>query len=115
MLVADDVLEPVARPVLVPTVLAEELLQGPDRHAGINGNRFHALLGDIRELAGDVDRQMGPRVFAREAVIEPLEELLQRGLELANLWDIHARTSINHEGKHTFAMAGGSRRYNLAL
>ncbi len=31
MLVAEEVLEPVAGPVVVPVVLAEEFLQGPDR------------------------------------------------------------------------------------
>ena len=35
VLVADDLLEVVAQPVVVPGVLAEELLQGPRRHAGV--------------------------------------------------------------------------------
>ena len=115
VLVADDVLEPVARLVVVPAVLAEELLQGPDRHAGVEGDRLDALLGDVGELPGDVDRQVGAGVLAGEAVVEPLEELLERGLELADLRDVHARPSVNRGGEHTFATAGGSRRINLAL
>ena len=76
VLVADDLLEPVARPVVIPAVLAEELLQGPGRHAGVDGDRLDALLGDVGELPGDVHRQVGAGVLAREAVVEPLEELL---------------------------------------
>src|SRR5438270_1461828 len=71
VVVADDPLEVVAQPVLVPVVLAEELLQGPRRHAGVDGDRLDALLGDVRELSGDVHRQVGAGVLAREAVVEP--------------------------------------------
>jgi hypothetical protein len=91
VLVADDVLEAVSCPVVVPAVLAEELLEGPHRHAGVDGDRLDALLGDVGELAGDVDREVGASVFPREAVVEPLEELPQRGPELAELRDVHAR------------------------
>jgi hypothetical protein len=66
-------------------------------------------------LPGDVDREMGARVFAREAVIKPLEELLESGLERAEQWEIHARPSVKPEGEHTFAMADGSSQYDLAL
>ena len=83
--------------------------------AGVDGDRLDALLGDVRELAGDVDRQVGAGVLAREAVVEPLEELLQRGLELADLRDVHARASVNHEGEHSSAATGESSRYDLAL
>ena len=108
-------LEVVAQGVVVPVVLAEELLQGPGRHAGVDGDRLDALLGEVRELAGDVHRQVGAGVFPGEAVAEPLEELLERGLELADLRDVHARPSVNHEGEHTFAIAEGSSRCDLAL
>ena len=104
VVVADDPLEVVAQPVLVPAVLAEELLQGPRRHAGVDRDRLDALLGDVRELAGDVHRQVSAGVLAGEAVVEPLEELLQCGLELADLRDVHARPSVNREGEHTFAI-----------
>lgn len=54
MFVADDVLEPVPRLVVVPAVLAEELLlQGVGQQAGIDRDRLDALLGDVGELAGD--------------------------------------------------------------
>ena len=82
VLVADDLLEPVARPVLIPAMLAEELLQGPDRHAGVDGDRLDALLGDVRELPGDVHRQVGAGVLAGEAVVEPLEKSSSSGLSL---------------------------------
>jgi hypothetical protein len=88
VLIADDLLEAVACPVVVPVVLAEELLEGPDRHAGVECDRLDALLGDLGELAGDVDRQMGARILAGEAVVEPLEVLLQCRLELSDLRDI---------------------------
>ena len=52
---------------------------------------FDALLGDVRELAGDVHRQVGAGVLPRETVVEPLEELLERGLERADLRDVHVR------------------------
>jgi len=115
VLVADDRLEVVAQEVVVPVVLAEELLQGPRRHAGVDGDRLGALLGDVRELPGDVDGQVGAGVLAGEAVVEPLEELLERGLELTDLGDVHARASVNHEGDHRSAATGKSSRYDLAL
>ena len=57
VLVADDPLEVVTQGVVVPVVLAEELLQGPRRHASVQRDRFDALLGDVRELAGDVEKR----------------------------------------------------------
>ena len=73
------------------------------------------LLWDVGELAGDVHRQVGAGVLPRETVVEPLEELLQRGLELADLRDVHARPSVNHGGEHIFATADGSSQCDLAL
>ena len=81
VLVADDVLDLVTRPVVIPAVLAEEFLQSPDRHAGLQRDRLDALLGEVRELPGDVHREVGAGVLAGEAVIEPLEELAELGLE----------------------------------
>jgi hypothetical protein len=115
VLVADDLLEAVARLVAVPGVLAEELLEGPDRHAGIDGDGLDALLGDVRELAGDVHRQVGAGVLAGEAVVEPLEELAEPGPELAELLYVHARPSVNDGGEHTSVAAGDSSWLNLAL
>ena len=115
MLVADDVLDRVARPVFIPVVLAEEFLEGPDRHTGVDRDRLDALLGDVGELPGDIHRQVGAGVLAGEAVVEPLEELIQLGLEFADLWHVHTRPSVNLEGEHSFAMARESRHGNLAL
>ena len=53
MLVADDVLEAVACLVVIPGVLAEELLEGAWSDAGVDGDRLDALLGDVGELPGD--------------------------------------------------------------
>ncbi len=58
---------------------------------------------------------MAASVLAREAVVEPLEELLELRLELSDLRDVNARVSINLGDKHSFAVAGGSSRYDLAL
>ena len=115
MVVADDPLEVIAQEVLVPVVLAEEFLQRPRRNAGVDGDRLDALLGDVGELPGDVHRQVDAGVFSGETVVEPLEELLQRGLELAELRDVHARPSVNRGGEHIFAAADGSSRCDLAL
>jgi hypothetical protein len=65
----------VAQEVVIPVVLAEELLECAGRDARLEGDRLDALLGDLRELAGDVGRQVGASVLSREAVVEPLEEL----------------------------------------
>ncbi len=55
LLIAADLLELVERPILAPVVLTEEFLQGPYRHTGVDGDRFDAHLGNVRELARDVD------------------------------------------------------------
>ena len=115
VLVADDVLELVAQAVVVPVVLAEELLQGPGCDAGVDGDRLDALLGDVRELPGDVCGQMGAGVLAREAAVEPLEELLELRLELSDLRDVHARASINLGDKHSFAVADRSSWDDLGM
>ena len=114
-LVADDLLEAVANEVVVPVVLAEELRQGAWGHAGVDGNRLDALLGDVRELTGDGDGQVSAGVLAWEAVVEPLEDLSELGLELADLRDVPARASVNRGGEQSFAVAGESSRDNLVL
>ena len=115
MLVADDVLQAVARLVVVPGVLAEELLEGPDRHAGVDRDRLDALLRDVGELSRDVHRQVGAGVLTGEAVVEPLEELTELRSEFADLLDVHARPSVNDGVEHTSATPGGSSWLNLAL
>ncbi len=96
---------------MVPGVLAEELLEGPHGHAGVDGDGFDALLGDVRELAGDVDRPVGAGVLAREAVVEPLEELPKPRLDLAERLHVHACPSVNDEGQHT----SQGRRIKIAI
>ena len=100
--------------VMIPVVLAEELLQGPGRHAGVDRDRLDALLGDVGELPGDVHRQVGAGVLAREAVVEPLEKLPKLGLELPDLLHVHAGPSVNLGGEHRFDMPGVSSHHNLA-
>ncbi len=95
VLIADDVLESVAQEVVVPVVLAEELLEGAWCDAGVEGDRLDALLGDVGDLAGDVGGQVGAGVLAWEAVIEPLEKRPELGLERSDLGDVHARVSIS--------------------
>ena len=93
VLVADDLPGAVvAQPVLVPAVLAEELLQGPAarrRSSAIGSTLFSGMVG---ELPGDVHRQVGAGVLPGEAVVEPGQELRQLRLQLANLLDVHVRT-----------------------
>ena len=95
MLVADDVLELVAEVIVIPVMLAEELLQGAWCDTRIEGDRLDALLGDIRELSGDLSWQVGAGIFAREGRVEPLEELLELRLELSELRKIHGDPSLN--------------------
>jgi hypothetical protein len=96
-------------------VLAEELLEGARGDTGLDGDRLDTLLGKIGELPGDVGWQVGASVLAWEAVIEPLEELVEPWLELSDLRDFHAGVSINLGDKHSFVVAGGSMGYDLAL
>ena len=82
---ADESLQPVAHPVLIPLQLAEELLQGPGRHAGLDGDGLDALAGQVGELPGDVDGQVSAGILALEAVIEEAQELGQFGLQPSQL------------------------------
>jgi hypothetical protein len=115
MLVADDVLELVEQVVVIPVVLAEELLQGARGNAGVEGDWLDALLGDIRELSGDVDWQVGAGILTREGRVEPLEKLPEFGLELSELRNIHGDRSLNQYRENRSATNGPSRQNNLAL
>ncbi len=95
MLVADDVLELVAEVVGIPAVLSEELLLGSGCDAGVEGDRLDALLGDVRELSGDVSGQVGAGILAGECRVEPPEELPELRLELSELRDIHGDPCLN--------------------
>jgi hypothetical protein len=115
MLIADDVLKLVAEQVVVPMVLAEELLERAGSDAGVEGDGLDALLGDVGELAGDVDGQVGASVFAGEAVVELLEELVEFRLEFSDGRENHDRVSIKLGDKHSFDVVGESSGYDLAL
>ena len=115
VLIADDTLEFVTKLVVVPVMLAEELLERARCDARVDGDRLDALFGDVRELAGDIGGQVGASVLAREAMIEPLEERLELRLELADLRDVHAVVSIKPGDKHSFAMCVRSTQKDLAL
>src|SRR5271157_4107164 len=80
--------EPVTHQAFVPLELAEELLEGAWCYPCLQGDRFDALLGQIRELPPDVRAQVGTSVFATEAVIELVEESEQFRLQPANLLSI---------------------------
>ena len=80
---------------MIPVVLAEELLQGAGCDARVESDRLDALFGDIRELSGDVDWQVGAGILARECRVEPLEELPEFGLELSELRNIYGDRSLN--------------------
>lgn len=112
MLVTDDVLKPVTLLVMIPVVLAEELLQRSGRHAGIDRDRLDALLGDIGELPRDIDRQVGAGVPTWKTIIEPFEKLSELGLQLPDLLRVHAGPSINLGREHRFDMAGVSSHHD---
>ncbi len=89
----DEVLEPVAEPILLPAVLAEELLQGARGDVRIQCDRLDALLGQVGELASDIGAQMSAGILAVETVVELIEELGQLRLQATDLVDIHALPS----------------------
>ena len=66
----DDVVQSPPQRVLVPLVAGEELLEGARRDAGGQGDRLDALLGEVGQLAADVDGEVLAGVATGEAVLE---------------------------------------------
>ena len=66
-------------PVLVPLVLAQELLQGSRCHTRLDGDRLDALLRQVRQLPVDIRRQMLTRILAAETVLETLRNRVNLG------------------------------------
>src|SRR5512142_595149 len=115
VLVADDLLEPVPHPVVVPAVLAEEFLQGAWGDISFQGDRFDALLWEVGELPGDVHREMGASILAWETVVEASEELSQLGLEPSDLPEVHDRPPQVIGERTISPIPTGHSTVNLAL
>src|SRR5208337_2364297 len=107
--------EPVTHQAFVPLELAEELLEGAWCYPCLQGDRFDALLGQIRELPPDVRAQVGTSVFATEAVIELVEESEQFRLQPANLLSIHALPSGSPWQDKSLASQNRTSNLKLAL
>jgi len=70
MIADHDLLHAIAHTLVVPAVLADELLQRPHRHARLQRDRLHALARQIGKLPLDVFWKMRPRITAAKAIIE---------------------------------------------
>jgi hypothetical protein len=111
----DDLLELIAGAILIPTVLAQELLQSPRRYVGREGDRLNAFAWQVRQLPVDIHGQVSARVFARESLVEPPEVLGQLGLQPQERLDIHASSSLIHWWEESFADFSLIRKIDLAL
>src|SRR5271157_1768382 len=112
---AVDVLKPVAHLVVVPLELAQELLQGPWCHSSVERDWFDALLWQVRQLPLDVHGQMSTSILTVKAVIEHLEKLAKFRLQISDLLNIHARSSLNHWWEERFVDLAKLIKANLAL
>ena len=92
---ADDFVQPTAQSVFIPTVLRQELLQGPRRDAGRQSHRLAALAGQFGELPLDVHGKVSPRISASKAVVKLVQITSQLRLQSANLIGVHALTSAS--------------------
>ena len=92
---ADDFVQPTAQSVFVPTMLRQELLQGPRRDAGRQSHRLAALAGQFGELPLDVHGKVSPRIAARKAVVKLIQITSQLRLQTANLIGVHASASAS--------------------
>src|SRR5688572_1586779 len=88
----DGVVHPLPECVFVPLVAGEQLLEGARRDAGCEGHGLDALLGEVGELAADLDGQVLARIATGVAVPEASEVLVEPGLEGSDLGHIHAET-----------------------
>jgi hypothetical protein len=93
VLAGDGVVQPLPECVLVPLVAGEELLEGARRDAGGQGHGLDALLGEVGQLAADVDGEVLARVATGEAVLEAGQVVVEPGLEGSDLGHVHAQTS----------------------
>src|SRR5262249_53566321 len=85
----DELLQPVAQPAVVPAVGAEELLQGADGDALVQGDGLGRLAGQVRQQAADISRQVRAGGAAREAVVEVGEEAVEHRPQPADLCGVH--------------------------
>ena len=95
-------------------MLAEKLLERSHGHVGRQGDWLDALAGQVGELAVDIDREVRPRVFACEAVVEAFEKTSEHRSQSTNLLGIHAWTSLTGQDD-SFANLPKQGNINLAL
>ena len=91
----DDFVQPTAQKVFIPTVLRQELLQGPRRDACRQSDWLATLAGQFGELPLDVHGKVGLRVRARKAVVKLVQITSQLRLQSANLIGLHATASTS--------------------
>ena len=84
----------------MPVVLADELLEGADWDAGVDGDGLDALLGVVGELLGHVD---GQRSDAGGAAVGRVRGCTRSGVEIARFCAIDRR----YLGCHLRAPRGG--------
>ena len=99
MLSGDELLYAIAHLVVVPNELTQELLECARSHTRVEGDRLHALFGQIGELPAHVDRQVFACVAASEAFGEMLQEVLQLRFQEPDLLSVHAMSSITSAGE----------------
>jgi hypothetical protein len=103
-----NLLELIASVILIPTVSAEELLQSPWRYVSLDCDRLNTFTEQVRQLSGNLDRQVSACVLVRDTVVEPLEVLRQSRFQLSKLLGIHAssfRTHWREDRSNDFALA----------
>jgi hypothetical protein len=86
-------LEGVAGVVVVPPGGDQELLEGPDRGAGGQGDRLDALAGQVGQEAPAVGAEVGGRPGLAEAVPEPPQVRRERRAEVLDLLLCHRYSS----------------------
>lgn len=114
ILASHHLLETIPRPILVPVVPSQELLQVSRRNTRRQGDRLAALLPKVRQLALHVRGKMVSLIPPRETVIEPLQVTNQLRLQLANLIGVHAKSSLTKRTANRLAKFAKSRKVNPA-
>src|SRR5262249_16683721 len=85
----DELLQPVAQAVVVPAVGAEELLQGADGDALVQGDGLGRLARQVGKQATDISREGLGGGPAREAVVEGGGEAVGQAPQPADVCGVH--------------------------